>query len=67
MAEHKDLPGVGAVGASCFKEAVCINANRIYDSCSEKDCVEGMVLYFTSATQPSVNAATGVRCRDVTL
>ena len=35
MAEHKDLPGVGAVGAGCFKEAVCINANRIYDSCSE--------------------------------
>ena len=67
MAEHKDLPGVGAVGAGCFKEAVCINANRIYDSCSEKDCVEGMVLYFTSDAQPAVNGATGVRCRDVTL
>lgn len=67
VAEHKDLPGVGAVGAGCFKEAVCINANRIYDSCSEKDCVEGMVLYFTSDAQPAVNGATGVRCREVTL
>ena len=67
MAGHKVLPRVGAVGAGCFKEAVCINANRIYDSCSEKDCVEGMVLYFTSDAQPAVNGATGVRCRDVTL
>lgn len=67
VAEQKDLPGVGAVGAGCFKEAVCINANRIYDSCSDKDCVENMVLYFTSETQPSVNCATGVRCREVTL
>ncbi|WMJ23489.1 hypothetical protein RBG61_02125 [Paludicola sp. MB14-C6] len=24
--------------ASSFKEAVTINADRIYDSCSDKDC-----------------------------
>lgn len=25
-------------GTNCFKEAVCINSGRIYDSCSDKDC-----------------------------
>ena len=24
-------------GSNTFKEAVCINAGRIYDSCSDKD------------------------------
>ena len=24
-------------GTGCFKEAVCIDAMRIYDSCSEQD------------------------------
>lgn len=27
-----------ARGADCFKEAVCIDAMRIYDSCSDKEC-----------------------------
>ena len=26
-----------APGVSCFKEAVCVNAGRIYDSCSSED------------------------------
>ncbi|MDU7337266.1 MAG: hypothetical protein E7L17_04045 [Clostridium sp.] len=25
-------------GTGCFKEAVCIDAMRIYDSCSEEEC-----------------------------
>ena len=25
-----------APGANCFKEAVCVNAGRIYDSCSSE-------------------------------
>ena len=31
------------------KEAVCINAGRIYDSCSDKDCLEDLRVYFTTA------------------
>lgn len=33
-----ELQTNGAAGANCFKEAVCISAGRIYDSCSEEDC-----------------------------
>ena len=34
MAEQRTAP-VTATGANCFKEAVCIGAGRIYDSCTE--------------------------------
>ena len=33
MAEQK-------TNGNAFKEAVCIDAGRIYDSCSDKDCLE---------------------------
>ena len=33
----------------CFKEAVCIEAMRIFDSCSDKDCLEDLEVTFTSA------------------
>lgn len=23
---------------NCFKEAVCVDAGRVYDSCCDKDC-----------------------------
>lgn len=26
-----------SAGSGCFKEAVCIDTKRIYDSCSDKD------------------------------
>lgn len=37
MAETNFTPQGSTMGANCFKEAVCINAGRIYDSCSEKE------------------------------
>ena len=41
MADSKVTP-ITAAGSNSFKEAVCIDAGRIYDSCSDKDCVEGV-------------------------
>ena len=31
---------------SCFKEAVCIDAMRVYDSCGDKNCLEDLRVYF---------------------
>ena len=33
---------VSASASNCFKEAVCIDAMRVYDSCSDKDCLEDL-------------------------
>ena len=50
---------------NCFKEAVCINAQRIYDSCSDKDCLEDLQVYFSSETQPIINRAISVKTKKV--
>ena len=37
--------------ATAFKEAVCIDAGRVYDSCSDKDCLEDLQVYFTEGNE----------------
>ena len=51
------------VNTNCFKEAVCINAERIYDSCSSKDCLEDLRVWFQDADQMIVNQARNVRIK----
>ncbi|MEG2597382.1 MAG: hypothetical protein RR977_03055, partial [Oscillospiraceae bacterium] len=65
MADSNYTPYGSATGANCFKEAVCINAGRIYDSCSDKDCLEDLRVYFTDCTQPIIDAAHNIKCRKV--
>ena len=48
-----------------FKEAVCIDAYRVYDSCADKDCLEDMRVYFTEAGQNIIEQACSVRMKDV--
>ncbi len=49
---------------SCFKEAVCIDTRRVYDSCSDKDCIEDIRVLFTKCVQELVDDATNVRIKD---
>lgn len=51
MADQKTAP-VAATGANCFKEAVCIDAGRIYDSCTEE---EGASYAYVSLKRPHFN------------
>lgn len=46
-----------------IKEAVCIDTNRVYDSCADKDCLEDLRVYFTGSAQCVIDRATNVRCR----
>lgn len=48
-----------------FKEAVCIDANRIYDSCSDRDCLEDIRVYIPAEQQIMVDNARDVRIRNV--
>ena len=47
-----------------FKEAVCIDAGRVYDSCCARDCLEDLMVYFTPSGQETINNATGVHVRN---
>jgi len=44
-----------------FKEAVCIDAGRVYDSCCDRDCLEDLQCYFTPDRQSLINNAIGVK------
>lgn len=50
---------------TCFKEAVCIDAERIYDSCSDKDCLEDLHVFFSDKTQPIIDKAASIKCKKV--
>ncbi len=50
---------------NCFKEAVCIDAQRIYDSCGDKDCIEDLTVRFNPTSQQIIDNATNIRIRDV--
>ena len=54
-----------SAGSGGFKEAVCIDTKRIYDSCSDKDCLEDLQVFFTTAQQPIVDQAISVKARKV--
>ena len=46
-----------------FKEAVCIDAGRVFDSCCDRDCLEDLRCFFSPATQELINHAISVRLR----
>lgn len=48
---------------SCFKEAVCIDTARVFDSCADRNCLEDLNVYFTDINQSVVDSATTVKCR----
>lgn len=47
----------------CFKEAVCIDAGRVYDSCCDRDCLEDLRCFFTQEAQSYVERAISVRLK----
>lgn len=63
MPDNEGIPA----SQDCFKEAVCIDAMRIYDSCSDKDCLEDLRVLFPAARQPMIDSATNVRIKDVSV
>lgn len=65
MAENESNPR--AEYQDDCREAVCIDAMRIYDSCSDKDCLEDIRVLFPPARQELVNCATNVRLKDVSV
>lgn len=46
-----------------IREAVCIDTDRVYDSCADKDCLADLRVYFTANAQQIINEATNIRCR----
>ena len=46
-----------------FKEAVCVDAGRVYDSCCDRDCLEDLRCFFLPEDQGLISNAISVRLR----
>ena len=46
-----------------FKEAVCIDVGRVYDSCCDRDCLEDLRCFFTPRCQEMIEQALSIRVR----
>ncbi|MEE0946098.1 MAG: hypothetical protein U0M42_04625 [Acutalibacteraceae bacterium] len=46
------------------REAVCIDAGRVYDSCCDRDCLEDLRCYLTSQDQNMIQSAVNVRLKN---
>ena len=45
------------------KDAVCVDAGRVYDSCSDKDCLEDLRVYFTERDQMLIDHSVSARAK----
>ncbi len=52
-----------SVNNSEFKEAVCIDAGKIFDSCCDRDCLEDLRVYFCREGQNLIENAVSVKVR----
>lgn len=50
---------------SGFKEAVCVQAMRIFDSCSDKDCLEDLEVTLCKSDQQKIECAKFIKARCV--
>lgn len=50
-------------GIPRFEEAVCIQTDKVYDSCREKDCLEDLRVFLTRRGQERIEDAINVKCR----
>ena len=48
-----------------FREAVCMNGGRVYDSCSSKDCLEDLRVYMNETAEGIVLESSSLKCRSV--
>ena len=56
-----------SVSLSSCTDAVCIDANKIYDSCCDRDCLENLRVYFSEADQEIIDNATSIKCTSATV
>ncbi len=49
------------------EQSFCIDADRVYDSCGDKDCLSDLRVFFTETDQAEINNAASVRIREANI
>ncbi len=61
MSDNKACPNSGIPNK--IREAVCIDTNRVYDSCADKDCLADLRVYFSPSAQNIIDNTINVKLR----
>ena len=64
MSDNENISMCDSIDTSNSSNAVCIDAMRVYDSCSDKDCINDLRVFFTEEVQALVDTSSNVRLRD---
>ena len=54
---------IGCEANQGFREAVCVDVGRVFDSCCDRDCLEELRVYFSAEGQCVVNNACSVKIK----
>lgn len=65
MADNRGCPPLG--GGNVGRETVCIDTDRVLDSCRDKDCFEDVKVFLTDFGQDIIDKSNSVRVRDACL
>lgn len=64
MAETYDTSKNSDYRKNDCSDTVCIDVDRVFDSCSDKDCLKDLRVYFTDYNQQLIDSAVNVRIKD---
>ena len=64
MAETFDTSKNTDCSRNGSSDPVCIDVDRVFDSCSDKDCLKDLRVYFTDYDQQLIDSAVNVRIKD---
>ena len=62
-----DIPLTNSADNSEANQSFCIDADRVYDSCGDKDCLSELRVFFTEPDQQIINSAVSVRIREANI
>lgn len=48
-------------------QSFCVDVPRVYDSCSDKDCLKDLRVFFTEENQNIINSASSIRIREANI
>ncbi len=51
------------VNVQNFEDEICVNVQKIYDTCKDKDCLSDMRVYLSSGDQTLIDNAVNIRAR----
>ena len=66
MANISDCRENRILSGGCSKETVCIETNRILDSCRDRDCFENVRVYLTDIGNDIIDRTSNVRTKEAT-